>query len=91
MITAIQTKREIAKKKARVAYLVEFVTNNGPLVQRKVADGYFGQASEAYAEFALMCDEVTRLNGEIQQLSFDLEGQEAKQAELQLTPAALVG
>ena len=88
MSTATQTKREIDKKTARVAYLTQTVRENLPFVTQRFADGFFTACSERFTDFARDCDEITKLHGEIMQLSFDLERIEAEQTELSLSPVS---
>lgn len=87
MSNVFHTKREIAKKKARVAHLTETVRENLPFVAQRFTDGFFTMCADSFTEFKDACDEIAKLHGEIVQLSFDLERIEAEQTELTLSPA----
>lgn len=85
MSTAKQTRREIAQKKARVAYLHQTVRECLPHVQQRFEDGFFTTCAERFRDFSQECEEMTRLQSEIQQLAFDLERLEEEQSELCLS------
>lgn len=65
--------REILKKKARVRYLVDFLKQNGPFLVQRIEAGFFTSAADDLRAFAANCDEIARLNGEIVQMTLDLE------------------
>lgn len=67
------TRREIASKQARVAYLAQFLRDNLPLTASRIAAGFFMTEADALRQFAGMCEEISRLNAEIVQLRIELE------------------
>jgi hypothetical protein len=87
MSNAIQTKREIARKRARVAHLTEFINENQLLAFQNVEAGFFAAAEAMFLEIGRSCGELHTLCQDIQQLNFDLERIEAEQTELSLSPA----
>lgn len=66
-------RREIAAKKARVVLLVDLLRNHTPLIPGWIETGYFLKSAERLREYADACEEIARLNGEIVQLTIDLE------------------
>ena len=72
-MNAHTTRREIAAKKARVVYLVDLLRTQAPLIPEGIETGFFLQSAQRLRECADYCDEVSRLNGEIVQLTLDLE------------------
>ena len=89
MSHASQTKREIAQKRARVAHLTEFISENQLLAFQKVEAGFFASAADVFGEISRFCSELHQLTQEIQQLNFDLERIQEEQAELSLSPATV--
>jgi hypothetical protein len=88
MSNAHQTKREIAQKRAQVAHLTEFITDNQLLAFQNVEAGFFASAAGKFQEMADNCEKIHALNQEIQQLSFDLERIQGEQGELHLCGSA---
>ncbi len=89
MSNAIQTKREIAQKRARVAHLTGFISENQLLAFQNVEAGFFAAAEAVFLEIGRSCGELHALAQDIQQLSFDLERIESEQTELALPPATV--
>jgi len=66
-------RREIAAKRTRVTYLVDLLKQNTPHLSSRIAEGFFTSAADDLRTYAAHCDEIARLNGEIVQMTFELE------------------
>jgi len=87
-MTDKQMRREIQTKKARIAYLVQLVRDNAPRAAQRFADGFFTSAGDDFRQFADYADEIAKLNEQIVQIAFDLEGFFPRQTELPETVCA---
>lgn len=72
-------KREIQLKKARVAFLVQTVSENAPFAVERFKDGFFTQSADTFRDFAAHAMEIAKLNEGIVQLSFEVERIESQQ------------
>ena len=83
-----QTKREIAQKRDRVAYLKEFILDNQLPAFHNVEAGFFASAADKFTQMAANCSEISQLETDLQQLAFELERMEQEQTELTLSPVS---
>lgn len=82
-----KTRAEITQKRARIAFLQEFIFDNQLPAFHNVEAGFFTAAAEKFQQMKENCEEITALEQSIQQLEFALEKINSEQTEFRLAPA----
>lgn len=78
-MSATHLQKEIEAKKSRQIVVRSFLARNLPAFNQRIEGGFFTSAAELGVTLVNSCNELVKLAGEIQQMSFDLEKIEDQQ------------